>query len=306
MTLRLGLERHHRRLTRAFDDMLTGDVAGRFCLTPAQVAAFHADGFLTGIRMIDADVVADLRARLDAICQRLDEEADLLHEIEADWLARPSEVVLHFLGAWRIDPVFHDLAFAPSLTVPAAQLLGVRKLRFWHDQVFYKPPRHPGVVPWHQDYSYWTRTGPMCHLTVNVMLDDADDSNGCLRYVRGSHRFGLLPKVPFGAAMDTVLDALSPDVRAELEVIAAPLRAGEATIHHALTLHGSGGNRTDRPRRAVVVNYMADGTRSFLSDEPLLKGVPVIPNGEPLAGAFFPVVLDLDRPGLIPAPDSHP
>jgi hypothetical protein len=42
---------------------------------------------------------------------------------------------------------------------------GERLERFWHDQAFYKPPRHPGVVTRHRDYSYWTRTSPPGHLT---------------------------------------------------------------------------------------------------------------------------------------------
>lgn len=62
----------------------------------------------------------------------------------------------------------------------------MERLRFWHDQVFAKPPRHPGVVPWHQDYAYWTRTEPACHITLNLLLDDADEENGCLQFVPGS------------------------------------------------------------------------------------------------------------------------
>ena len=46
-------------------------------------------------------------------------------------------------------------------------------VRFWHDQLFCKPARHGGVVAWHQDYSYWTRTVPMNHLTCWIALDDA-------------------------------------------------------------------------------------------------------------------------------------
>jgi len=39
----------------------------------------------------------------------------------------------------------------------------------------------------------------------------------------------------------------------------------------------------DRPRRATVVNVFRDGVRS-ISNEPLLEGVPVIPNGQPVRG----------------------
>ena len=106
-------------------------------------------------------------------------------------LREPERNVFHFLGAWLIDTAFHDVLFHPAITVKAAQLLGVERLRFWHDQVFYKPPRHPGVVTWHQDYSYWTRSTPAGHVTCWIGLDDSTLENGCVHYVPGSHRWGL-------------------------------------------------------------------------------------------------------------------
>ena len=59
--------------------------------------------------------------------------------------------------------------------------------------------------------------------------------------------------------------------------------------HHPLTIHGSFENRTDRPRRATVLNFVKDGVCST-SDEPLLQGVPPIPEGMPLSGQFFPLL----------------
>jgi hypothetical protein len=56
-------------------------------------------------------------------------------------------------------------------------------------------------------------------------------------------------------------------------------------------IHGSYENRTDRPRRAVVVNAFRDGVRSG-SDEPLLAGVPPIPAGHPMSGQFFPLLYE--------------
>ena len=110
----------------------------------------------------------------------LDQHMERLYEVEAAYLERPDEVTFHFLGAWLVDEWFHDLIFSPQITVPISQLLGSSRVRFWHDQVFYKPPRHPGVVPWHQDYSYWTRALPPNHITINILLDDATLENGCL------------------------------------------------------------------------------------------------------------------------------
>jgi ectoine hydroxylase-related dioxygenase (phytanoyl-CoA dioxygenase family) len=69
------------------------------------------------------------------------------------------------------------------------------------------------------------------------------------------------------------------------------LKKGEAAFHHPLMVHGSRENRTDRQRRATVINVVRDGVRSG-SDEPLLEGVPVVPPGQPLGGQFFPLLYD--------------
>ena len=71
----------------------------------------------------------------------------------------------------------------------------------------------------------------------------------------------------------------------------AEVKAGEAIFHHPLTLHGSGANTSTKPRRAFVINVIADGVISD-SNEPLLDGVPVVPKGEKMEGQFFPLLYD--------------
>ena len=64
---------------------------------------------------------------------------------------------------------------------------------------------------------------------------------------------------------------------------------GYCLFHHPLTIHGSFANESNWPRRATVVNLIADGVKSE-ADTPLLEGIPVSPFGEPLAGQFFPLL----------------
>jgi ectoine hydroxylase-related dioxygenase (phytanoyl-CoA dioxygenase family) len=76
--------------------------------------------------------------------------------------------------------------------------------------------------------------------------------------------------------------------------VPALLRAGQAAIHHSHTLHGSWGNRSERPRRALVLNYLGPDTRSADGTRPLLRGVPAVPRGAVIEGPWFPIALDLD------------
>jgi len=221
------------------------------------------------------------------------EQIEFFHEngYLADESADPNTVLFHSLGHWRIAEAFHDAIWNPAFRMVASQLLGDRGVRFWHDQLFCKPAHHGGVVAWHQDYSYWTRTVEMQHLTCWCGLDDATVENGCLQYVPGSHRWGLLEKPSLAGDMDGLMGMLSEEQKGQFAPVAIPLKAGYAAFHHPLLVHGSYANYSPRSRKAFVLNVFADGTISD-SNEPLLSGVPVIPKGEKMGGKFFPLLFD--------------
>jgi len=173
----------------------------------------------------------------------------------------------------------------------ASQLLGNRAVRFWHDQLFCKPAKHGGVVAWHQDYSYWTRTGPIQHLTCWIALDDSTVENGCLYYIPKSHNWGLLDKPELAGDMNGIMDYLTEEQKSQFKPVAIELKAGYGTFHHPLLVHGSYENKSNRSRRAFVINVFADGTASNSNDE-MLQGVPTINKGMKMEGKFFPLLFD--------------
>ncbi|MCU0227820.1 MAG: phytanoyl-CoA dioxygenase family protein [Bryobacterales bacterium] len=274
-----------------------------FRLSDAQVAHFHQHGYVGGVRVLQDLQLAALREALYRLADPAHPAHSLFYEFHSNESHHPDTVLFHALGAWRAEEAFHDLLWNPAFLMPAAQLLG-GPVRFWHDQLFSKPANHGGVVAWHQDFSYWTRTQPMAHLTCWIGLDDSTTENGCLQYIPGSHRWNLLPITGLTGNMDEIRGVLSPQQRDEFQPIPIELRAGECAFHHPLLVHGSYENRSPRPRRAAVVNVFRDGVRSA-SDEPLLEGVPAIPAGAPMQGQFFPLLFHPQAEG-IEGPPSFP
>ena len=259
-------------------------------LTDEQVEFYREEGYLAGVRVLRDEQVDVLRSEL---AERLDpnnDGNDLFYEYHSNESSDSSKTLFHALGAWRITPAFHDLLWNPAFTVPASQLLD-GPVRFWHDQLFSKPANNGGVVAWHQDYSYWTRTTPMQHLSCWIGLDDSTRENGCVHYVPGSHRWPLLPITGLADDMETINDVLTVEQKANFKPMAIELKKGEASFHHPLMIHGSYENRTTGPRRAAVINVFRDGVRSA-SDSPPLEGVPAIPTGHPMTGRFFPLLFD--------------
>ena len=282
------LSTRHELVSDLFQIPQSSSEWDKYRLTDEQVEFFHREGYLAGVRLLDDAQVEVLREELQSLVDPQYPGNKLFYEFHSNESADPSRVLFHALGAWRITPGFHDILWNPRFTMAASQLLG-GGVRFWHDQLFCKPARDGGVVAWHQDYSYWTRTQPMAHLTCWIGLDDAARDNGCLHYVPRSHRWPLLPKPVIAGDMEAIRTVMSPEQLAEFQPVAIELKKGECAFHHPLMLHGSYENRTDRPRRATVINVLRDGVRSA-SSEPLLAGVPPVPAGQAMDGQFFPLL----------------
>ena len=93
------------------------------------------------------------------------------------------KVHFHSMGGWRL-PEFLDLVTCLPHRRPS--VIGQSFLLFL-DQLLCKPAKHGGVVAWHKNFSYWTFTRPMHHLTCWIGLDDAKRKWMSLFYFRKSH-----------------------------------------------------------------------------------------------------------------------
>lgn len=91
-----------------------------------------------------------------------------------------------------------------------------------------------------------------------LALETVDEENGCVRYVRGSHRNGMRPHAPtrtlgfsqgiadFGTAEDRTNE------------VCFPAKAGDLLAHHALTIHRADANQSEnRSRQALGFIYYA-------------------------------------------------
>jgi hypothetical protein len=173
-------------------------------------------------------------------------------------------------------PAVADLARSPQLLALvrphlAAEPFPVRAI------YFDKSPETNWLVPWHQDLSLavrataevpgfgpWSTKDGIPHvqppvgllqqmLTVRLHLDDADESNGALRVLPGSHRFGRL-------SADRI-----QQVRCEQPDFLCTLTAGDAMLMRPLLLHASGRSSSSRHRRVLHIEYAAFTLPSGLS-----------------------------------------
>jgi hypothetical protein len=283
--------RYQQLISDLFKQPSTEEEWKQYRLSDEQVHFFHENGYLADIKMLEEWQVDRLNEELAAIADPEHPGNHLYYSFESNESTDPNAVLFHALGAWRITEGFHDVLWNPAFVMAASQLLGDLPVRFWHDQLFCKPAHHGGVVAWHQDYSYWTRTKPMQHLTCWTGLDDATTDNGCLYYIPKSHQWGLLDKPELAGDMEGVMEYLTEEQKAEFKPVPIEMKKGYGAFHHPLMVHGSYENKSNQSRRAFVLNVFTDGTLSDTDGE-LLEGVPFIPKGEKMEGQFFPLLFD--------------
>jgi non-haem Fe2+, alpha-ketoglutarate-dependent halogenase len=127
---------------------------------------------------------------------------------------------------------------------------------------FSKEPGDDKQVVWHQDASYWPLT-PSKVVTVWLAIDDADDDNGAMQFIPGSHHHGQIPFEPSAAEENNVLGQSVRDPgRFGGPPVSVCLKAGQISIHTDLLLHGSAPNRSTRRRCGLTLRYMPPEVRT--------------------------------------------
>lgn len=177
-----------------------------------------------------------------------------------------------------LDAEFRSIVLDPRLTGAVAALGGGEPLLLM-DHVFLKPPRQAQIKHPHQDNSYF-RVSPAERVVSGwIALDDADLDNGCLFYLDGSQRLGLLAHT---APADEPRNFKADETAvAGFSRHYVPARRGDVIFHHSQVVHGSGPNRSERWRRGYATHWLAAPAKA--PDELLRAAVfacPDYPGGE--------------------------
>jgi len=227
-------------------------------LTPAQVEAFHRDGFVVVPAFFSPAEIAPLAEACLAdptIGRRIRAVAD------SDGFAQ--EVV----GWTEYSPTYlGKVPFLACMIDNAAALLG-QPAYHWHSKLSMKRPHAPGKWDWHQDYPFWYDEGCLWPdmLTCTVAVDRTDEENGCMKLVQGSHRLGRVNHTTVGQAigMDPARLTL---VLQQCEVVPMVLAPGDACFFHANLLHASGPNVSARPRTLLHCSYNTIANSPFITE----------------------------------------
>lgn len=228
-------------------------------LTPEQIDFFHANGFLSLDAITTPDEVARMRAAYDRIFQQRAgrEEGNQFDLAGADEEGKEAALP-QILGPRKYAPELADTLYETNAHAIAEQLLGP-DAHFTGDHAIFKPARSGAPTPWHQDEAYWDPSTNYNSLSFWMPLQEATLENGCMQFIPGSHNQEIVPHRSIGG--DTRVHGLEivEDVDTS-QAVACPVPAGGVTIHGSRTMHGTGANTSDVPRRALILGFGAPST----------------------------------------------
>ena len=159
---------------------------------------------------------------------------------------------------WKKSPAVAGFTLARRFARIAAELLGVRAVRLYHDQALFKEPGG-GPTPWHQDQYYWPLDGDGT-ITMWMPLVDITADMGGMEFGSGTQRRPALAELAISDASEAFFERMSAS--GEFAVAEpVPMAAGDATFHAGWTLHRAMPNTSDQMREVMTIIYFADGSR---------------------------------------------
>jgi phytanoyl-CoA hydroxylase len=158
------------------------------------------------------------------------------------------------------DPVFREYMTLPVFEAVARRIYGSIAIAAFRAMFMNKPAGKGTWLPLHQDHWRALDRDPL--ITIYTALDAATPENGCVELIPGTHHTLLNPHHPNGFLTPAMAATFDRDPRR----IPLVLEAGEVVLMHNWTIHGSGLNRTNQPRRAFSVCLMDAATMSLRYD----------------------------------------
>jgi hypothetical protein len=223
-------------------------------LAPLDVSRFWEDGFLVLPQISppgEREAIATAYDWLFA-CRLGRDEGDFI-----DYAPRHGDD-----EEFSLPQMFRLSRYAPELSrtifwnnafAIVRQLTG-RPPRLIAEHAMVKPPVTGDATPWHQDRAYTPANSDDTFITIWMPLQDVDEENGCMEFLRGSHRGPVVSHQPIGN--DPASHGLEATVTVDRHyVVATPLLAGAATAHHGMVLHRACPNQTPQPRRAYALVF---------------------------------------------------
>ena len=227
-------------------------IDSHYPLTADQIAAFRRDGFVKLKHVLSAEVLAHYGDIITAEVKRL----NTMH-LPIEKRDTYNKAFLQVGNIWTHNETVKEFCMSRRLARIAAELMGVKGVRMYHDQALYKEAGG-GITPWHADQFYWPFAGDNC-VTVWIPLQETPAELGPLEFGVGSHRSKVGRDITISDESEARIGRSMREQN--FKVVNTPFDLGEVSYHYGWTFHRADPNVSDRARRVMTIIYMEDGMR---------------------------------------------
>jgi hypothetical protein len=215
-------------------------------LTEKQRGAYWNDGYLFPIEVAAASQVKTWRSALE--------------QIERDWLDNGLPLPLNTykrVNAQVVMPLACEIGLHSPILDAVEGVLGL-DVMLYSVEFLTKEAHTKHVVTMHQDLAYWGMGDMDNILTAWLALSPATTTSGCMDFVQGSHKNEILDHEDSFDELNLLSrgQEIAVDVT-EADKVAVELAPGCISLHHGLTIHGSGPNQSDDRRIGVAIRYVS-------------------------------------------------
>jgi ectoine hydroxylase-related dioxygenase (phytanoyl-CoA dioxygenase family) len=165
---------------------------------------------------------------------------------------------LQIMNLWRNDENVKKVVLSRRLAKVAADLLGVKNVRIYHDQALFKEP-DGGPTPWHQDQYYWPVDTDKT-ITMWLALVDIDVEMGMLTFASGSQKKGSVFNYEISDESESEFARYVHENNFEISR-AKTMKAGDASWHTGFTIHNAPANKSNKMREVFTIIYIAGNAR---------------------------------------------
>jgi ectoine hydroxylase-related dioxygenase (phytanoyl-CoA dioxygenase family) len=217
-------------------------------LDDATIRRFRDDGFIRLSDVLPAGALTEITPEIT----RMVDEGNRLKNIPLEERTLYDQAFIQVMNLWTRDERIREFVFGKRLARIAAELMGTRGVRLWHDQALFKEPSG-SFTPWHVDQHYWPMASPHS-ITAWIPLQPVPIEMGPLCFGRGSHRKRIGRDLEISAESE---QQISDAVRKEkVDEVQEPFALGDVSFHLGWTLHRAGPNTTTETRRVFTIIYM--------------------------------------------------
>ena len=251
---------------------------------------FNEKGFVVAEKLLEVSEIKHYRKVLEGAVR-------LRKQLDKRKLSEKSEYEQSFIqcqNLWEDYPEIRKLTFDQRIAATAAKLLGVNKLRIWHDQALVKESGGRETDP-HHDQPYWpikeTNT-----ITAWIPMVPISADNGHMGFFSGSHKIKEKRFINIfkGKVGQEELEKL-PQLKG-LKPEYVDLKPGDVSFHHGLTFHNAKPNLSSEDRPVFTIIYFADGSTRGSDQFHFSVDRALIGVGEVIKSDVTPLAFPIEKP----------